>query len=241
MRRITSSSRFWSSVCFVMSSPKKKKASSDALTNKKIALHVERIGRIVIAWNSLHMPLLGIFECYMGKGRKASAKHLWLSAGTDTAQRQILRNYIKGLKASSFTDDILWALAEVDHLAQYRNAFVHVAFTYRKDEVSGDMDVMPYPHNSKDTYFKNLNTILDNDLYSALHADILNLYAYLTVLMAELLFRKARVRPLPWRRPLMKRPVAQAFPRHSDEDAKKNRQKKNTLRDKQRRASRPKS
>jgi hypothetical protein len=161
-----------------MANPKPKneklpKRVKNIFMTREMHKHARKIGEIVVAWNLLHITIFLLFEHYMGKEKKDSAKNMWNSLTNDTAQRNLFKSLLQGIPSDPTIEEISWMLTETEYLAQFRNSYAHVAVI-----VDHEKGKLTAARGNKEKYVKNLKIIGDKKLFIPLRNDICKLQDY---------------------------------------------------------------
>ncbi len=89
--------------------------------------HLKVTGEVVWEWNGLHRTFGYVFTTLLGEHQTHVSNALWLTPGSDKAQRDLLKTAVEwadGVRAPH-RERLIWALDQVDKLATYRNDIVH--------------------------------------------------------------------------------------------------------------------
>jgi hypothetical protein len=88
--------------------------------------HALRIGRISMAWNTLHEHFFWMFQEIVGKGNDGKlAYRIWHSVQNDTSQRAFLKGTIDTLGDPRFVRSVSWLMKQAEKIASERNALMH--------------------------------------------------------------------------------------------------------------------
>jgi hypothetical protein len=88
--------------------------------------HALRIGRISMAWNTLHEHFFWMFQEIVGKGDDGKlAYRIWHSVQNDTAQRAFLKGAIGTTGQPRFVRSVDWLMKQAEKIALERNALIH--------------------------------------------------------------------------------------------------------------------
>jgi hypothetical protein len=135
--------------------------------------YAENVGRIAIAWNSLHSSLLMGFEQFLDISEE-SAKNLWEVGTSDRQQRNMLRALANEIENEKLREDYLWTLGKIDSLAEFRNSLIHAPVKTCRETFSILPDEL-----GKANHTRNFKNIKEKDLFSSLEGDILKLSAFI--------------------------------------------------------------
>lgn len=97
------------------------------------------IGRLTLAWNSLHLELFVIFASISGYSNRLIPGSIWHAINSDRAQREILKDLTK-LEALGFDlskeirREINWVIDKTNNLENIRNDFIHTTFAISEDK-----------------------------------------------------------------------------------------------------------
>jgi hypothetical protein len=89
--------------------------------------HLIVTGEVVWEWNALHRTFGYVFIALVGDSQPHVANALWLTPGSDKAQRDLLKTAVEwadGLREVD-RERLSWALDQTDRLGAHRNDIVH--------------------------------------------------------------------------------------------------------------------
>ena len=109
-------------------------------SNKKYDQFAQCLGRLALAWNSLHLELFEIFWAVSGYGNGMIPGAIWYALKVDRAQRDILKDLVnsKAIGINLSKDqrrEIKWVLDKTDNLENIRNDFIHTPFAMDNSKV----------------------------------------------------------------------------------------------------------
>lgn len=101
--------------------------------DKKFDQFANSIGRVALAWNSLHTELFDLFWAVFGISNGMIPGVIWHALKVDRAQREILKDFVKsnaiGIKISKeLRGEINWLIDQTDKLEDTRNDLIHTTF-----------------------------------------------------------------------------------------------------------------
>jgi hypothetical protein len=122
------------------------KFPTDDEINAAFKEYVEKLGRVVHAWNYLQQTL-GLLFVGVTKTESSISLGIWNSLTDDRAQRKILKGAIQGReswpdKCATAKDDLLWLVDRADSLSIKRNDVIHSPCSIASDEKGHQM----FPH-----------------------------------------------------------------------------------------------
>lgn len=105
---------------------------------EKFDTFARSLGRVTLAWNSLHTELFGIFWAASGYANGLIPGTIWNAIKVDRAQRDILKDFTKskalGISLSKeVRREINWILDKANDLENVRNDFIHTTFAIDRD------------------------------------------------------------------------------------------------------------
>jgi hypothetical protein len=117
--------------------------------------HALRIGRISMAWNSLHEHFFWLFQDILDKrdGGKL-AYRVWHSVQNDTTQRAFLKGALATAGDAQFVRSVDWLIKQAEKIALERNALTHaVVRLIGPDEARAKLYAS---HTSREAHLKQL-------------------------------------------------------------------------------------
>ena len=98
------------------------------------------LGRVTLAWNSLHVALFGLFWAVSGYANRLIPGAIWHALKVDRAQRDILKNFaasnVLGISIpNNIRTEIAWILNEANVLENDRNNLLHTPFAINENGV----------------------------------------------------------------------------------------------------------
>jgi hypothetical protein len=89
--------------------------------------YLKLTGEVVWQWNQLHRTFGYVFISLLGDHQTHVSNALWLTPGSDKAQRDLLRTAVEWADGVRPThrERLDWALDQADKLSTYRNDIVH--------------------------------------------------------------------------------------------------------------------
>lgn len=103
------------------------RSEKDAARDAAMQRHFMVTGEVVWEWNALHRTLGYIFMCLLGDRQTHVSNALWLTPGSDKAQRDLLKtavDWADGLREVD-RERLGWVLDQADKLGAHRNDIVH--------------------------------------------------------------------------------------------------------------------
>ena len=99
----------------------------DADRDVAMQRHFLVTGEVVWEWNALHRTLGYIFVSLLGDGQGHVSNALWLTPGSDKAQRELLKTAVDWADGLCEVDRerLAWVLDQADKLGAHRNDIVH--------------------------------------------------------------------------------------------------------------------
>jgi hypothetical protein len=102
-------------------------------TGRDFRPHAMTLGQLIFAWNDLHEQLAAIYLTLAGYSDEAAAK--WNKPKVDKEKRDLIRKWVNALPpahnnmAVDMWDDVIWLVATIEALAEYRNDAAHAPMT----------------------------------------------------------------------------------------------------------------
>ncbi len=103
------------------------RSEKDAARDAAMQRHFMVTGEVVWEWNALHRTLGYIFMSLLGDRQTHVSNALWLTPGSDKAQRDLLKtavDWADGLREVD-RERLGWVLDQADKLGAHRNDIVH--------------------------------------------------------------------------------------------------------------------
>lgn len=103
------------------------RAEKDAARDAAMQRHFMVTGEVVWEWNALHRTLGYIFMSLLGDRQTHVSNALWLTPGSDKAQRDLLKtavDWADGLREVD-RERLGWVLDQTEKLGAHRNDIVH--------------------------------------------------------------------------------------------------------------------
>ena len=119
--------------------------------------HALQIGRVSIAWNTLHENFFLLFWWLTGNQTKALAHGIWHSVSSDAAQRSFLRAAASTQADKRLFAALDWVMKQADKIGSDRNALVHSPMTNMFSE-EGKMIFTPSHLGGKLSHIERLQT-----------------------------------------------------------------------------------
>ena len=104
------------------------------------------IGRVMIAWNALHVMFFNVFRLLAFSGNHFLANRIWHTIQSDSTQRTMLKHVLDGLEPKPgrrrFESGLRWALKVTDMLSSDRNDLAHLSYVFYQE---GNAIIPDYP------------------------------------------------------------------------------------------------
>ena len=109
-------------------------------TDSQFDTFARDLGRVTLAWNSLHLALFGVFSAVSGYGNRLVPGTIWHALKADRAQRDILKDFTQsnalGISIpAELRREIKWLVDSVNKIEDARNDFIHTPFAMDNGEV----------------------------------------------------------------------------------------------------------
>ena len=108
-----------------------------AIERDLIRPHCKRVGEVIHAYNSAHASLFKLFMRLAANEDYEQALDLWHTAKTDRGQRDMLEVVVRHSKTlnQTYRRNILWSIASLNELAQFRNEAAHTDMIWYYDRL----------------------------------------------------------------------------------------------------------